>query len=172
MGSANLIGQYHLEERILTLSLNGRTQTQISEEVSAELPDDVTVSQSTISRYLKTVKEQRAAQTDAVIGEYVDRELPGDLKILGDIKKQYLEFQAKILAVAQGAVKDISKDPFLTYDLRTLFAVNDRLRELVKDTLKILGVDADGDGESRFDPVDLSKYEKDLDKLKEGTHAG
>jgi len=165
-----VIERYGMEERILTLSMSGNTETQIAQIVSEELPDDVSVSQPTISRFLKKVKTERAAKAGAVIDGYLEAELPADLQVLTDMKKVYLSFQKKILDVALGKVTPMKDDGFMAYDLKTLFAINDRLLELVKTTLKILGVDADGDVEARFDPVDLSKYEKDLEKLKEGSN--
>ena len=164
MAAADKIEKYGLTERVLTLSGQGKPTQEIADIITAEGP--TTLSQSTVARYLAKVKQRRRDAADQVVSEFIRTELPNDLSVLKQLKQEYLSVRNRLFAYLTGQVaSDIGMK--IDYDLKNLMALDDRLHDLVKTTLRFVGADGDGDDDKGRHPVDLSKYRKALDDFRE-----
>jgi len=78
MTSRKKIEQYGLEKRVLELLEEGKTDTEIAEILTEETPDDVSLSQPTVSRWLGPIKKIRQAIGTSMIYNRINTKLLSD----------------------------------------------------------------------------------------------
>lgn len=195
MAAQNKIIKYQLTERVL--ELRSLPHEQIAEKLTSELRGkgiDDSISQPSVSRWLKKYSQECKEKATAVLNEYLDITLPADLKILDELSEFYLiifrdrlgqiiasveTVTGKIEKVMSGKV--VSMDSFrdllvdmksirddiqnsLKIDLRDRFAAGDRLHAIIQTKLRWIGIDP-GEGEK---VGDLSAEDKEIyEKLAE-----
>lgn len=88
--AASKIDTLHLAPRIEALITSGTNTSQtISDALKAEGHN---ISQPTISRYLKKVRETRTEETQKIVQDHVQKNVPADLDALESIEGQCLEW--------------------------------------------------------------------------------
>lgn len=87
MSAQNKIEKYQLQDRTLELSARpGLTHTQIAEILTTELAGRASVSQATVSRWLKAVRQERGEQTRQVVQDHIQATVPADLQALEEVE--------------------------------------------------------------------------------------
>jgi hypothetical protein len=91
MPAQDKIKKYELEQDVL--AIRGKTHIEIAKALTELLKGrgiEDSISQPTVSRYLKSVDEERKSASKAVLNEYINITLPADLKILDELSGFYL----------------------------------------------------------------------------------
>lgn len=88
MAARNKIEQMGLANRILELDGNGKGETgaSIAAIINEELAGTATISQPTVSRWLKSVRKDRSEQTRDIVQKHLQVQLPKDLDALEEIQ--------------------------------------------------------------------------------------
>ena len=142
MAAQNKIEKYQLGDKVLALAGTGATAQAIAEILTEDLEGD-SISQPTVSRYLQKVRGERAVAAQTVMDNFVEVELPADLQILSDIKTDYLSFRNDIKDRMTGTITaTIMPQGMETVPatLKNLMTIDNALHELVKTTLRFVGV--------------------------------
>ncbi|RJQ58024.1 MAG: hypothetical protein C4530_11465 [Desulfobacteraceae bacterium] len=163
MAKINKVEQLQLGERVLELSAAGLSTAKIADVVSRELKDE-SISQRSIARYLKEVREDRASETRAVVQEHIKATVPVDLLALdeaesyhlaiarnhgwdpGEIRKNFLSAlsekkhwtQAEIIETYEGIFRQAEKGQF--YDVKIRSAAYMNAVKIVETKLRFAGV--------------------------------
>lgn len=88
---ASKIERYGLQEKILHLSAQpGMTTHKIAEILTEELDGNDSISQPTVSRWLKDVREDRNEQTRIIVQDYLKKNIPKDLDALEEVEAFFL----------------------------------------------------------------------------------
>jgi len=160
VSAVNKIKKWALEERTIALAV-GHTHQEIAEILTNDLDGKDTISQPTVSRFLKDVYEQRKSALGPIIKNYVETKLGSDLEILDELKRDNLN-------VYRGLVTGVvTPEGGIKYGFKERMASHDRLHELIKTTLRFVGVPGDGGIPGSADPVDLEQFRTD-EKVKKG----
>lgn len=95
MAAQNKIEKYGLAERILALAAQpDATTLKIAEVVTGELRARGvadSISQPTVSRFLKAVRQERGEQTRQIVHDHIKATVPADLAALDEIEAWLLE---------------------------------------------------------------------------------
>jgi len=87
MPAPNKIEKYEFQDEILKLSAQpGMTTHRIAEILTEKLEGRDTISQPTVSRWLKGERELRGEQTRAIVQDHIKEAVPEDLKALEEIE--------------------------------------------------------------------------------------
>jgi transcriptional regulator with XRE-family HTH domain len=86
MPRLGLVEEHQLQDLILSLAGQGMTTRQIAAAITAER--GVEIEFSTVSRWLRGVREERAETGKALVQAYLRREVPADLAQLEDLRDQ------------------------------------------------------------------------------------
>jgi hypothetical protein len=161
MAAKNIIKTYHLEDRIRTLKVQGLSDEQIANKLNAEdLSGKDSISQPTISRWIKKDRKLRAKTAQTIVDDYMTESIPADLKLLDEITAFHLNvFRAKVtLKEKDGSVIEASNMSF--NDRRT--AARD-IHAIVQTKMRFVGVGVGPDDLDADSPVDLSQFRTDLE---------
>ena len=91
------IEKYHLEDKCLELSASpGMTGVKIAQFLTELLDGKDTITQSTVCRWLKSVREERADETREVYREFVKGRLPGDLEQVEEVQEFFLNIHRNL----------------------------------------------------------------------------
>ena len=94
---ATKIEKYHLEDRCLELSTApGMTGVRIAQVLSEGLKGKDTITQSTVCRWLKSVREERADETREVYREFIKGRLPNDLDQIEEVQTFFLNIHRNL----------------------------------------------------------------------------
>ena len=154
------IEKYRLEDRTLVLDAEGKTTLEIAEVLTKELEGLATISQPTVSRWLKKTRKDRKNAAQPILDKYLGETLPNDLKILDELLKKYLAISRNTVA------GEIVGENSQKYDLKTQMAAEDRITHIIGMKLRFVGIDPGGEDFDSVHPVDLAQYRTDADKLK------
>lgn len=164
MAQLNKIEKYNLAERVLALAAEGKTTAQIADILTAELTGTDSISQPAVSRWLKSVREERSNQTKQIVHDHIKATVPKDLEALDEVE----EF---MLSVFRNTKKnpETGKNESAGYELRTRADAGMKAVKIIETKLRFAGVldDPERSG-ARVDPVDLEQFKNDLQELKEG----
>jgi hypothetical protein len=167
---ATKIQKYGLEERILELSV-GRTTTEVSDAITAELQAEGIqdqISQPTVSRFLRKVRAARAEETRNLVQDHIKAHVPKDLEAIEEIESFLLErFRGRLdlsklsesLAEKVAAIIEGDHGKRSEYGMKAV-----RVIEL---KLKYAGILEETPGQPRAgsgDPVDLDEFRSDVRK--------
>ena len=87
MSARNKIEKYNLGPEVLRLdALPGMTTYRIAELLTEGLQGKDTITQSTVSRWLKGERKERRDQTRSVVNERLKKEVPKDLDALEEVQ--------------------------------------------------------------------------------------
>ena len=163
MAAVNKIIQYGLEDRVLALSGEGKTTAVIAKIISDELAED-SISQPTVSRYLKAVRQERSEQTREIFSEHIKVTLPQDLKALEEIEG----FMLSIFRNSKTIDPDTQEEKPGKYELPQRIDAAMKAVKVIETKLRYSGVlEGSGKGGENADPVDLTKFKNDLEDLKD-----
>ena len=134
---ATKIEKYHLEDRCLELSTApGMTGVRIAQVLTEGLGGKDTITQSTVCRWLKSVREERADETREVYREFIKGRLPNDLD-------QIEEVQTFFLHIHRNKTFDPEKEEFIDADFTRAERgeAGKAVVKIILDKLKLAGVE-------------------------------
>jgi hypothetical protein len=163
MAKVNKIVQHNLEDRVLVLAGEGKSSALIAQIITAELNGADTISQPTVSRWLKTTREERSNQTKQIVHDHIKATVPEDLKALDEVEGFMLA-----LFRNKGIDEKTGEEIKTTHDLRTQIECGMKAVKIIETKLRFAGIldDPEKSG-SRVDPVDLEQFKNDLQDLKD-----
>lgn len=156
MAAPNKIVKFKCEEQVLTLEGQGKTHRDIAQIISAGLPGEAWISQSTVSRWLKNVRKKRSTIVEPIIEDYLKVEFKADLEILRHNKNELQSLRNKVFQVLSGKVEAL-KNSKIPYELRTFLELDTKVHEYLRTTFRFVGAEEDAD-QFGTDPVDLSRF--------------
>jgi len=153
MAAVNKIEKYRLEERVLALSAEGLTTAQIAERVSADLAEagiQDSISQPTVSRFLKSVRQERSEATRQRVQDHIKEVVPADLEALEEVEGWMLsQFRNDHLDVEARARQGM------------------RAVKIIETKLRFAGILEDpASGRPPTDPVDLDAFKTEVEALR------
>ena len=157
MSKRKIIERYSLADRVLALTAQGKKDYEIAEILNkTDLEGVDTISQPTISRWLKKIRAERGTTSRGIVEEYLKESIPADLKLMDELTQFHLViFRGKVAASVTGG----KPEQIGLSEQRT--AARD-IHEILKTKMKFIGVDGDPGGTDTGEhPVDLSKYRDD-----------
>ena len=149
---ATKIEKYHLEDRCLELSAGpSMTGVKIAQVLTEGLNGKDTITQSTVCRWLKSVREERADETREVYRKYVKGHLPNDLD-------QVEEIQTFFLGIFRNQKFDPEKKEFVdgSFSLAEQGEAGKTVFKMIIDKLKLGGVQPPSEKPSPGDMDDES----------------
>jgi uncharacterized protein (UPF0147 family) len=191
---ANKIEKYELQTRVLELSVGRNTRqvaAAITEELQAKGVSD-SISQATVSRYLKEIREERAELTRTKVQEHIQEHVPADLNAIEEIEGWLLErFRGKVNlddyinrlpgdrrqepAPTEEDIQELAKEmaAIIDGDHKTRAEFGMKAARLIELKLKYAGIlenpeAARGTG---ADPADLDEFRQDMEAERGQVHA-
>ena len=158
MGQRPIIEQYALADRILALSASGKKDYQIAEILNREdLAGRDSISQPTVSRWLKKVREERGKTARGIVDDYLKESIPKDLELLDELTQFHLVIFRGNTAILEA--EDGGKVRAATINLDTRRTAARDIHAILQTKMKFVGVDENsGGGAATGDPVDLDRY--------------
>ena len=195
MPQTNKIERYELQTRVMELSI-GRSTHAVSEILTEELRAkglDDQISQPTVARFLKAIREARAEETKSQVQEHIKEHVPADLNALEEIETWLLNrFRGrvdltdfitekvgltipkdKLLSVPQ--IRELAQEmaAIIDGDQKTRAEFGMKAARLIELKLKYAGIlenpDAGGTGK-HVDPMDLDEYSKEIEQERGKVH--
>jgi hypothetical protein len=189
MPQTNKIERYELQTRVMELSI-GRSTHAVSEILTEELRAkglDDQISQPTVARFLKAIREARAEETKNQVQEHIKEHVPADLNALEEIETWLLNrFRGrvdltdfitekvgltipkdKLLSVPQ--IRELAQEmaAIIDGDQKTRAEFGMKAARLIELKLKYAGIlenpEAGGSGK-HVDPMDLDEYSKEIEQ--------
>jgi hypothetical protein len=162
MAAVNKIEKFNLSDRVLALSGQGKTTHEISDIITKEAEGKYRVSQPTVSRYLKSIRQERSEQTRQLVHEHIKEHVPHDLQALEDLEAEYLHiFNSK----KEPSVESGEEPEKLEYafDLKERMSAGDRIVKIIETKLRYAGIleDPEGAGHDAADPINLDDFRAD-----------
>jgi len=188
MPAINKIERYGVAPRVLALSGEGKTTHEISQILNEEAAGEYTISQPTVSRWLKDVRQDRSNQTRQIVHDYLKATVPTDLESINQVQAWLMDqFRSLDIispeTVSEALGKTIDEETFKTLvsifpaeplDLRTKAEIGMKIVRVVDTKLRYAGVleDPDSAGAGSADPVDLDDFRMDAkpDQVKEAAN--
>lgn len=124
MSQEKKIVRLRLEQKVLNLFEEGKTDEQIAEVLSKELEGEETISQPTVSRWLKPIRQLRKQLSANIVFEHINEGLLNDAAKLSKIETQMLN----------DALPQEGNDP------RARAEIGERLIKLIFKKWEILGI--------------------------------
>ncbi len=161
MSAQNKILKYNLEDRLLALSALRKTHDEIAKILTQELAGKDTISQNTVSRFLKKVREDRKEIAGAILVDYLSESLPADLSLLDELLKFHaVIFRGKLAAFIETAAEGATKSEPVTLQDRRVAARD--IHMIIQTKLRFVGIGGtEGEGDDGINPVDLAKFRRD-----------
>lgn len=180
MALINKIEKLGLTDRVLALTSQGKTTYEIAAILTQEATGAYSISQPTVARWLKGVRQERAEQTRSIVHEYIKATVPADLDSINEVQVWLIERFRSIEEVTRESVsaalgKRISQKmfdrlvsifPTTPYDLRTRAEIGMKIIRIVDVKLKYAGIleDDAGSKSDSVDPVNLDDFRIDPSK--------
>lgn len=173
MPQVNKIEKYELGIRVLELSV-GRNTQEVAEAITSEIQGkgiNDAISQSSVSRYLRSIREARAEETRRKVQEHIQEHVPADLNAIEEIELWLLDrFRGKVDlsqipdAVASEVAAIIDGD----HKTRAEFAM--KAAKLVELKLKYAAIleNPEQRPAAGADPADLEEFRQDMEAEKLG----
>lgn len=150
MAQVNKIEKYKLQSRCLALFREGRTTAEIAVALTADLNGQDRISQPSVARWLKPIREEERDETQRQVREYIKKTVESDLEILDEVQAFMVE---------EFRNDDCTTRERSDFGLKALRVVETKLRFALTDP---------NSGESAIHPVDLDEFRNDLSEIKEG----
>lgn len=90
MPRPNKVEQYKLEKEVLDWTSQGMSSRDISKKITEE--KNLDVSYGAIASFLKSVREERAETSRAIVQEHMQKTLPDDLELLDEMNQELSEW--------------------------------------------------------------------------------
>lgn len=194
MPQTNKIERYEIGARVLELYV-GRSTDQVSQLITEELKAkgiDDQISQPTVARYIKAVRESRAEETRSQVQEHIKEHVPADLNALEEIEAWLIErFRGRVdlthyvtenlLPMAKDKLTSVPQIRELAQEMASIIDGDHKTRaeygmkaaRLIELKLKYAGIlenpDAAGLGK-HADPMDLEEYSKEMEQDRGKVH--
>ncbi len=177
MAAVNKIEKYGLQERVLALTGEGKTTAVIADIITSELNQRDAISQPTVARWLKSVRQERSEQTRDIVQKHLEISLPADLDALEEIEKAVLGIfrnQALPAGVPGEEINPEQPNPEQSadssssapFDLRTRLDAGMKVIKIIETKLRYAGILENPDAHDAS-PVDLDEFRRGLDEMKE-----
>jgi len=160
MAAQSKIEKHKLTERTLALAGEGRTTNEIAQVLTKELGGRDTVSQPTVARFLKGVRQERSEQTKQVVHDHIKATVPADLQALDEIEGFLLShFRNRGIDLVTG------DEATLPNSLKTRIDCGMKAVKIIETKLRFAGILDDPD-ETVPDIPDLDEFRNDLETIK------
>ena len=162
MAAKNIIKTYGLEKRICDLEQGGFSHVEIANELnSKDLAGKETISQPTISRWLKKKKKEDGQVLSNIRREYREKEFAKDMEIINErIQFNYMICN-DVVVLKDNKGKVTLKSEVPTKDRRE---AEREMREWLKLKAHYCGLDAETGGMDAGSPVNLDDYRMDKEE--------
>lgn len=188
MPAINKIERHGVAPRVLALSGEGKTTHEISQILNEEAAGEYTISQPTVSRWLKGVRQERGEQTRQIVHDHLRATVPTDLESINQVQSWLIDqFRSldvvSVERVSEALGKPVDEETFKALvsifpaaplDLRTKAEIGMKIVRVVDTKLRYAGVleDPDSIGAGSPDPVDLDDFRMDdkPDQVKEAAN--
>ena len=149
MAQVNKIEKNNLQGRCLALFREGRTTAEIADILTQELAGIDTISQPSVSRWLKPIRDDERDETRKRIHDHIKATVESDLDILDEVEGFMVqEFRNPANTVLQRS----------DFGLKALRVVETKLKYALSDPTST----QDG-----LHPVDLDAFRNDLEDLRQ-----
>ncbi|MBW1989414.1 MAG: hypothetical protein JRI97_07695 [Deltaproteobacteria bacterium] len=151
MAAINKIEKYGLQERVLALSGQGLTTREIADVITQDLQGQDTISQPTVSRWLKEIRKERSEQTREVYREYTKATAPKDCEVLDEVQGKFMKW-----------FRDVKN-----LDIRTRAEMGMKALRVVELKARFAGLfDDEGKTDGGLHPVDLDEFRSEIREVK------
>jgi len=149
MGQINKIEKHNLQGRCLALFREGRTTAEIADILTQELAGVDTISQPSVSRWLKPIRDDERDETRKRIHDHIKQTVESDLEILDEVEGFMVqEFRNPENSVLQRS----------DFGLKALRVVETKLKYALTDPTNT---------QDTLHPVDLESFRNDLEDLRQ-----
>jgi len=149
MGQINKIEKNNLQGRCMDLFREGRTTAEIADILTQELAGVDTISQPSVSRWLKPIRDDERDETRKRIHDHIKQTVESDLEILDEVEGFMVqEFRNPENSVLQRS----------DFGLKALRVVETKLKYALTDPTNT---------QDTLHPVDLESFRNDLEDLRQ-----
>lgn len=161
MAAKKIIETYKLGDRILSLTAQGKKARDVADILNREeLAGKDSISQPTISRWLKKVRKDRGVTAKGIVDDYLKESIPKDLELLDEIVHFHLVlFRGKVTILEKDGEKVKAAEVGLN-ERRT--AARD-IHSILQTKMRFIGVDGDT-GSAEGDGLDLDQFRTEQEK--------
>jgi len=162
MAKPSKIEKYRLEQRCIALFRSARTTGDIAEILTAQLAEmeiDDTISQPTVSRWLKPYRDESKEETSQIITEHIKEQVKNDLAVVDEVEAWHL---------AQFRTPDPlpeNPDHVNALTLRERSEIGMKVIRIIETKLRFALGGAGGDSRS-VSPVDLEQFRCEVEELR------
>ena len=147
------IEKHKLEARVIALFNDGKSTHEIATVLNTELNGEDTISQSTVARFVKTIREDTRDATRQFIHDHIKKNVESDLETLDEIESYFVQI-----------FRNKEKNPEYNYKIRADFGL--KALRVIETKLRYALTDPAG-GKDSHHPVDLDQFKNDLEDIKE-----
>jgi hypothetical protein len=150
MPRINKIVKNNLEGRCIALMKAGHTTAEIAETLSAEMPEGKKISQPSVARFLKPIRQEEREETHRQVQEYLKKNVESELELLDEIEAFHIgEFRSE----------DNTARERSDYGLKAARIIETKIKFALTDPAS---------GDSAVHPVDLDEFRNKLNEIGEG----
>ena len=153
MAAQSKVTKYNLQERTLALAGEGATTDAIADILTKELDGKDTISQSTVSRWLKAERKERSEQTRSIVHDHIKATVPKDLDALDEVLTFLMSHFRNVLPNPDDAEKTISQ----SHSIKERAEFGMRAVKIVETKLRFAGILEDPTT-TDASPIDLDEY--------------
>ena len=149
MAQINKIEKNNLQARCMVLFREGRTTAEIADILTQELAGADTISQPSVARWLKPIRDDERDETRKRIHDHIKQTVESDLEILDEVEGFMVqEFRNPENSVLQRS----------DFGLKALRVVETKLKYALTDPTNT---------QDTLHPVDLESFRNDLEDLRQ-----
>lgn len=185
MPQVNKIEKYEIGPRVLDLSV-GRNTREVAAAITEELQArgiNESISQATVSRWLRAIREARAEHTRSKVQEHIQEHVPADLNAIEEVELWLLDrFRGKVdlsedigrigqigpIEENEGKLKRLAQEiaSVIDGDHKTRAEFGMKAARLIELKLKYAGIleNPEQKQSAGVDPADLDEFRQDMEK--------
>jgi hypothetical protein len=163
MPAKNIIKTYRLEDRIRVLKMQGLSDDKIADRLNKEdLVGKDSISQPTVSRFVKKDRKLRAAASKNLIDTYMAESLPKDLEIIDEIVAFHYNIMHAKMSLKNAKTGNIVEASDFDLNDRRIAARD--LNTVLKTKFDLLGANPETGDDLGESGLDLEKYRTEIRK--------
>lgn len=157
MAAKNIVRTYRLEDRIRVLKMQGLSDAQIADCLNKEdLAGKDSISQPTVSRFIKKDRKLRAAASKNLITDYMTESLPKDLVIIDEIVAFHYNIMHAKLSLRDTKTGTLTESSDFNLNDRRIAARD--LNTVLKTKFDLIGGDSGSGTDLGESGIDLSRF--------------
>lgn len=160
MAKPSKIEKYRLEQRCIALFRAAHTTGSIADVLTADLAErniEDTISQPTVSRWLKPYRDEAKEETEQIITDHIKAQVKDDLAVVDEVEAWHL---------AQFRTPITPEDPnYEKMSTRERSELGMRVIKIIETKLRFALGDPAGGGRS-CSPVDLEQFRNEVAEMR------